>query len=1571
MVGSFSKVESLSGVRCALVGDQPLVGQCAELALEHGLDVVLIATANPAVRELANEAGIAVVGPGAELAAGLDAHPATVLLSIANLRIIPEAVLARVETAINFHDGPLPGYAGLNVTTWAILDGARQHAITWHVMTADIDAGAIVTTEHFPINDDETAFSLNARCYEAALSSFPRVAAALAVGTLVAEPQTHGEHRRFGRHDRPARLLDPVTSAGDTARAVRALDLGHRLRNTIGVVRLVLGDEVVVVESAHVHEDPSCAPVGTLIAVQDGGARIATSDGDLVIDSASAADGTPIDLCAMFARHGFDVGDVIPSPSPSLVAAIAEVEPALSRDEAFWLDRLERVEPTAPPGLGAAGGDRTARRVEIPAGADGAAVIAATALWLSRGASCDVVSFAVTDGRHRAVLARAAPLARAPIALVEIAPDTTFGDLRAAALDEIHQLGRRQPLLRDAIGRDPRTRGRPFAAPVVVELDGTPSTPSTGDTTVLRILVSAGYLELDGVADPTDPGAIDRIAAQLATLLAAGLAAPDSPASDLPMLGKAEVAFLDAINGTDLDHDRTATIDALFHAQVIRTPDAPALSAGNVTLTYAELESASASLRTRLAAAGIGRGDRVGIALPRGIDMVVAVLATLDLGAAYLPLDPTYPAERLGFMIDDAGISLLLATDATELQQRGIPVIDPTMTVDSNGATAFGARSNRTDSEHDATDLAYLIYTSGSTGRPKGVMLEHRQVTNFFAAMDRVIDHDPPGTWLAVTSLSFDISVLELLWTVTRGFHVVVKSDRGIPNVVAARRVSPRTVTFSLFYFAAGEEAASDGYRLLLESARFADRNGFEAVWTPERHFHAFGGAYPNPSVTGAALAAITTNVGIRAGSVVLPLHSPIRVAEEWAVVDNISRGRVAISFAAGWQPNDFVLNPTAYANAKEELPRSIELVKRLWRGEAVSMPGHDGAPVDVRTLPRPVQAELPIWLTSAGSPATFERAGALGVNVLTHLLGQSVQQLAENIERYRAAWRTAGHAGVGRVTLMMHTYLDEDVDTAREVAREPMKSYLGTAVGLLRDVASAFPTFTGRGKDTDDLFTSLSAEEMDQLLEAAADRYLSTSGLFGTPADAAEMVESVSAAGVDEVACLVDFGVPTDAVLASLDRLLQAKAHVDTRRTESMSEDVEPRPTHAADQADDSVSALAARHGVTHLQCTPSLAAMLVADPADRAALATVRHLMIGGEALPTALAQELRAIIPGRLTNMYGPTETTIWSLTHELDNTSTASILSGSIPIGRPIANTSVFVLDGAGRRLPVGAFGELHIGGEGVARGYHNHSDLTAERFVQRPDMGRVYATGDVVRIRPSGDIEFAGRADNQVKIRGHRIEMGEIEAVLDRHPDVAQSVVVARDDRGGTRLVAYAVTHRGTDVASDALRQHVAEVLPDAMVPSVVLRLDAFPLTPNGKIDRSALPAEGRVSGADAQPATAPPADANERLVADIWTSELERPVGRDDNFFDIGGHSLLAVKVFRRLTDVTEVPLALTDIFRFPTVRTFAAHLGAGHVAGTDRHDGVTSAGAPTGTDRGAMRRRALARRAGTQDGPD
>src|SRR6476661_3677738 len=184
------------------------------------------------------------------------------------------------------------------------------------------------------------------------------------------------------------------------------------------------------------------------------------------------------------------------------------------------------------------------------------------------------------------------------------------------------------------------------------------------------------------------------------------------------------------------------------------------------------------------------------------------------------------------------------------------------------------------------------------------------------------------------------------------------------------RRPVEKSLSFSLYFFSDdGSKDSADKYRLVLESAKFADRNDFSAVWTPERHFQDFGGLYPNPSVLSAALAMITERVQIRAGSLVLPLHSPVRVAEDWSVVDNLSNGRVAISFASGWHPDDFIFAPTVYEDRKEVMFRHIELIQKLWGGETFMMPGVGGQEVPVRLLPKPLQKRLPIWITSAGSP--------------------------------------------------------------------------------------------------------------------------------------------------------------------------------------------------------------------------------------------------------------------------------------------------------------------------------------------------------------------------------------------------------------------------------------------------------------------------------------------------------------------------------------------------------------------------------------------------------------------------
>jgi acyl carrier protein len=440
------------------------------------------------------------------------------------------------------------------------------------------------------------------------------------------------------------------------------------------------------------------------------------------------------------------------------------------------------------------------------------------------------------------------------------------------------------------------------------------------------------------------------------------------------------------------------------------------------------------------------------------------------------------------------------------------------------------------------------------------------------------------------------------------------------------------------------------------------------------------------------------------------------------------------------------------------------------------------------------------------------------------------------------------------------------------------------------------------------DEFTSLDAEDREALLDFAAERYCATSGLFGTREHCLEILERVAALDIDEIACLVDFGVDPDQALAHLDHL----------------NDVRERASRAGQSRGEAYSlpALLRRHKVTHLQCTPSMARLMLADADTREALRGVRALMIGGEALPGEVAAELRELAAGPVLNMYGPTETTIWSATHRADES------HGIVPIGRPIANTTLHVLDAARQPLPIGVAGELYIGGAGVARGYWNRPELTAERFVPDAfagDGARLYRTGDRVRRRADGALEFLGRADFQVKIRGHRIELGEIESVLVRHPALRAVVVAARDDgRGEVKLVAYAVPMPGVSPPEEELARFAAERLPDFMVPDLFVRLEQFPLTPNGKIDRKALPEPHRVARSPEAGFVAP-RTATEEKLSRIWSEVLGvQSVGVHDNFFELGGNSLSTIQISSRIREAFAVDLPLRAIFRTPSVAGIA-----------------------------------------------
>ena len=721
---------------------------------------------------------------------------------------------------------------------------------------------------------------------------------------------------------------------------------------------------------------------------------------------------------------------------------------------------------------------------------------------------------------------------------VEVAGDASFRELVETLRTRLREVYRHRPVpLAQAVGG---LRPSPALTPVTVSYRrGGPVPDFAGLVADVDWLVGHGAarnaLHLQIVDTPDDvvlslqyspralePGAAARIGTHLTTLLAGALARPDAPIDDLPLLGADEHRrAVDGGHGPTVGYPAEATLASLFAEQARRVPDAvAAVDADGGVLSYRELDALSAALAARLAAAGVGTGDRVAVCLPRGLGMLVALLGVVRAGAAYVPVDPTHPPARRALILAEAAPALVL-DDSADLST----VDEPGPATPATAGTPPGPRPD---------DPAYVMFTSGSTGRPKGVVVPHRALTNLLLAMRDALGSGPGDVWLGLTSIAFDISIVELFLPLVVGGHTVIAAD------------------------GAGRDAAA--------------------------------------------------------------------------------------------------------------------------------------------------------------------------------------------------------------VLRLVHGY------------------------------------------------------------------------------------------------------------------------------------------------------------GVTHAQATPSGWRVLLAAgygahrPEPVVALA-------GGEALPPSLARELRAR-SSRLVNVYGPTETTVWSTMDDLPAE------PDPVTIGRPLANTRAYLLDAALRPVPLGLPGELCLGGAGVADGYLGRPDLTGQRFVDDPFApgGRVYRTGDLARLLPDGRLSFLGRLDGQVKIRGHRVEPGEVEARLLEHPGISAVAVVARlDDAGEPGLVGYVVP-AGTPPEHSELRAHVGAALPAAMVPTGWVILDHLPLTPNGKLDRAALPApvpgppaaapdDGRPDGDRA--GGDPLADA----IRDIWAEVLQvEDVGPDDDLFDLGGHSLTITRIMARMSQQLGLQVPLEVFFDTPTI---------------------------------------------------
>lgn len=849
------------------------------------------------------------------------------------------------------------------------------------------------------------------------------------------------------------------------------------------------------------------------------------------------------------------------------------------------------------------------------------------------------------------------------------------------------------------------------------------------------------------------------------SLLTALLDHPDENIFKLNMIGEKEaVKIFEHLKGEVSEIDSRESAISLFDYHVKHTPDEIAVICNDISCSYKQLGEKAGSIARSLLAQGVQSGDNVGLFLLRSSEMVATIFACFKIGAGYIPLDPVYSSERISQIIEDAGPKCIVSLKPLkELYLNMLPedsfiYLDKPESQQEEGTVTLN---------YGDDSVAYIIFTSGTTGKPKGIEVTHGNLNNLLKGLDISFGSETKQRWLAQTSVNFDISVLELIWTISRGHTIVLQQTNPFKLLAPDRSGPVNKMDFSVMFFGA-DKISGQKYDLLMGTAKFADENNFTAIWTPERHFAEFGGAFASPSILGAAIAATTRNISIRAGSVVLPLHDPIRVAEEWSIIDNLSGGRIGISIASGWHPNDFVFTNSNYQNRRNEMRDKISELKDLWKGNPVVRKNGVNNDFTVKIRPEPIQKELPLWVTAAGNPETFKYAGENGANVLTHMLGQSLEELADNIAVYHQALTDNGFSIEDKkVSLMLHTYMEGDEQAASDLSEKPFKEYLGSSIQLMEPLAKQAGL---------DIHTQL-----EDLIEIAYQKFSKENTLIGSPESCQKMLHLIQQIGVTEVACLVDFGVESEKVLSGLRYINKAKdlyhshaALVKLLHTDNQKTELE----------------LIRDYKVTHVQMTPSQAKLMtdLHNQTHDGELSSVQHWFIGGEALNQELIKNLKSITNGKLYNMYGPTETTVWSAWREINH--------GDIHIGEPIINTDLLLLNEFEQQVPVGVVGELYIGGSGVAKGYYNNPELTGKSFKQVNNLyageGRFYKTGDLMKLNAAGTLTYVSRKDNQVKVNGYRVEPEEIEKTIARVAGVKNCKVVPVKQDNVTSLSAYVI-----------------------------------------------------------------------------------------------------------------------------------------------------------------------------------
>jgi amino acid adenylation domain-containing protein len=797
---------------CFIIGEGTLPIQCGENLLDRKHTLYGIISSDVAVHNWAREKGIPHTEPkNKDIVTFLSQHPFDYLFSIVNMFILPEGVLALPRRcAINFHDAPLPRYAGGHATSWALMQGEQVHGVTWHAMTELVDAGDIFKQSLFEIDDGETAFTLNAKCYDAAIASFAELIDDLACGRVSAKKQNLNERTFYSPSTRPSSggILSWNRSARNIDAFVRALDFGS-YPNPLGLPKLAIGMDVVIVSEVEVLNAMTADPPGMITGLAPDFVRVATTDGDIALRKLLTIGGQPLPIADFVERFALYEGYQFKELDQEAATRITAYQASICQHEAFWAKQLETLENiTLPYAHWKASTVPTAQDfcISMPVPGEiinllenryatenrGDVLLAAFAAYLARIAGVWSVAIWYRDTELECDLANLVGIFAAHVPLhVNLEHEQSFEEVFHAVQTQVQLAKQRKTYAQDLIARYPALRTKANAQGAhspsiwverVEALRDYKAPPGNELTLVIR--EDGGECLWVYNAEVLDQESVVQMQHEFTAFLQGIASHPERRLSDLPLLTKAEQSrLLIEWNATQAAYPKQSCIHQLFEAQVERTPNAIAVSYEDEQLTYRELNSRANQLAHHLQKHGVGPEVLVGLCVERSLEMVVGLLGVLKAGGAYVPLDPTYPAERIAFMLEDAQVPVLVTQQhlCTQLPAHGTKAV----CLDADAAVLFQQNEANPVSEVNSDNLAYVIYTSGSTGRPKGVQVLHCAVVNFLLSMRERPGLTAQDTLLAITTLSFDIAALELFLPLLVGAHLIVASRETAANGAA------------------------------------------------------------------------------------------------------------------------------------------------------------------------------------------------------------------------------------------------------------------------------------------------------------------------------------------------------------------------------------------------------------------------------------------------------------------------------------------------------------------------------------------------------------------------------------------------------------------------------------------------------------------------------------------------------------------------------------------------------------------------------------------------------------------